>query len=543
MSTPPGILGSLRNRTFRTLWVSAVISNTGGMIQLVGAAWLMTLLTSSQSMVALVQAAVTLPIMLVSTAAGVLADNHERRTVMLGAQIFMLVTSVVLTVLAWSGLLTPWLLLIFTFLIGCGMGLHNPSWQASFSELVPRPDLPSAVAMNAMGMNVTRSIGPALGGLITATLGAAAAFAMNAATYFVLIGALLSWKPVKRERTLPRERFHSALAAGLRYLLLSPEIMTINFRGFLFGAGGISMQALLPLVARDALAGDARTYGVLLGAFGFGAVVGALNAARIRDRLSNEMVLQAASALFLICCLVVSVSHNLAVSVVAIFISGICWLNTNSLLNVAVQLASPRWVLGRMISIFMTFIFGGMAIGSWVLGRVAETYDLPAAFYLAAAILTVSLCTGFVMPLRALGGQDLDPVDRRATHDVKLSLNRRSGPIQIMVEYRIDQADVTAFLGLIAQRRRVHIRDGARRWTLLRDLETPDIWIESYDFPTWTEYLRHTERRTKADDGVIEALFELHRGSEPVRARRTIQRQTIAQTDDMPRIDVSGDMH
>jgi|TARA_R110002126_G_scaffold86592_1_gene209009 MFS family permease len=539
MSKQPGILGSLRNPVFRALWVSAVISNTGGMIQQVGAAWMMTLLTSSQGMVALVQAAVTMPIMVVSIAAGVLADNYERRTVLLCAQAFMLIMSILLTGLAFAGLLTPWLLLTFTFLIGCGMGLHNPSWQASFSELVPREDLPSAVAMNAMGMNVTRSVGPALGGVITATLGAAAAFAMNALTYFVLIGALLSWKPIKRERTLPRERFLSALVAGLRYMMLSPEIMAINLRGFVFGAGAISMQALLPLVARDALGGGAQIFGILLGAFGLGAVVGALNAARVRARMSNENVVRAGSALFALCCIMVAVSQSLMLSVLVIFISGTCWLNVNSLLNVSVQLASPRWVLGRMIAIFMSFIFGGMAMGSWLLGWIAETQSLTTAFFVAAGILVVSLCWGLFAPLQVSGDLNLDPVDRHAAHALKLDLNRRSGPILIMVHYKIAQADVTAFLALIAERRRVHMRDGARRWTLLRDLENPDIWIESYSFPTWTEYLRHTERRTKADDDVIRRLLALHCGPEPVRAQRTIERQTVVPLDDMPRIDGS----
>ncbi|WP_417722689.1 MFS transporter [Salipiger sp.] len=543
MTTQTGILSAFRHRVFRALWFSSVVSNTGGMIQQVGAAWLMTLLTSSQSMVALVQASITLPLMIISVAAGVLADNYDRRNVMLASQFFMLVVSVALALMSFTDLLTPHLLLGFTFLIGCGMGLHNPSWQASFSELVPREDLPSAISLNAMGMNVTRSVGPALGGLITAALGAAFAFAVNAATYFVLIGALLTWKPLRTPRTLPRERFHSALTAGLRYLLLSPEIMNTNFRGFLFGVGAISMQALLPLVARDALGGNASIYGILLGAFGFGAVIGALNAVRLRTRMDNEAIVRAGGGLFALCCLVVGLSHSIVLTTLAIFVSGACWINVNSLLNVMVQLASPRWVLGRMISIFMTFIFGGMAAGSWLLGKIAENHDLTTAFIVAAAILAACVVWGLRFPLQAAGQTNLDPVDRRAMHDVKLDLNRRSGPILIMVRYTIAQEDVSAFLKAISERRRVHIRDGARQWAILRDLEDPDVWIESYHFPTWTEYIRHTERRTVADDEIIERLKALHRGPEPIAVQRLVERQTVTPLDDMPRIERSDNLH
>lgn len=537
MTSQTRILNAFRHRVFRMLWLAAVISNTGGMVQQVGAAWMMTQLTQSQSMVALVQASVTMPLMIISIVAGVFADNYDRRKVMLVSQCFMLVVSVALVTCAFGGLLSPWLLLVFTFLIGCGTGLHNPSWQASFSELVPREDLPSAVAMNAMGMNITRSVGPALGGLITAALGAATAFALNAVSYVVLIGALLTWKPVRAPRNLPREHFHRALAAGLRYLALSPQIVSINVRGFLFGAGAISMQALLPLVARDSIGGDAKTYGILLGAFGLGAVIGALNTARVQARLSSENVVRAGFTTFATCCLVVAISHSILITTLAIFLSGASWINVNSLLNVSVQLASPRWVLGRMISIFMTFIFGGMAIGSWVLGRVAEQYSLTIAFYCAAGILVFGVIWGFRAPIDEMNnlGQDLDPVDRSAKHSVKLDLNQRSGPIMIMVEYNVAQENVTRFLELIADRRRVHIRDGARRWSVLRDLENPDVWIENYHFSTWTEYMRHAERRTKVDDETIQSLFKLNQSGIPVHVKRMIERQTIAPLDDVPR--------
>ena len=448
----------------------------------------------------------------------------------------MAVISAILAVFAFQGWLTPWLLLTFTFLIGLGTAMHGPSWQAAYNDLVPREDLPSAVSMNAMGMNVTRSVGPAIGGAIVASLGAAVAFAANAATYLFLIGALLSWKPGQEKRHLPRERFFSGMAAGLRYFLLSPHIVSVEIRGLLFGFAGVAMQALLPLVARDALGGNALVFGLLLGSFGIGAVTGALNAARIRARLDNETIARLCIVLFAICTLVVGLSGFIVLTVVALFISGACWINILSLLSVTVQLASPRWVLGRMISLYTTWLFAGMALGSWVWGAVADSFGLTAAFFWSATAMSVGVFWGLRFPLPQYGMQDLSPLNRFNAPALALDIQRRSGPIFIMVEYIIDQADVTEFLRAMSDRRRIRIRDGARRWALLRDLENPDLWIESYHLPTWTEYIRHNDRRTVADDEVIQRVISLHRGPRPLKIHRMIERETVQVLDDMPRV-------
>src|SRR3546814_517417 len=245
---------------------ASLASNLGGLIQAVGAAWLMTALTTSENLVALVQASTALPIMLFSVIAGALADSVDRRKVMLTAQFMMLAASILLTVFAHSGWLTPWLLLTFTFVIGCGTALHNPSWQASVGDVVPRLDLPAAVSLNSAGFNITRSVGPALGGVIVAAAGAASAFAINAMSYFALIYVLLRWKPSLPKNPLPRETLGSAISAGFRYVAMSPNLEKVMFRGFLFGVSAGSVLALLPLVVRDILRGGPLIYGIMFGA-------------------------------------------------------------------------------------------------------------------------------------------------------------------------------------------------------------------------------------------------------------------------------------
>lgn len=239
-------LAPFKHENFRNLWTANLASNLGGLVQAVGAGWMMTTITDSHNMVSLVQGATTLPIMIFSIAAGALADNFDRRRIMLVSQGFMILVSLTLAIWTFMGMLDPWMLLAFTFLIGCGTALNNPSWQASMGDIVPRTDLPSAVSLNSMGFNLMRSVGPAIGGIIVAAAGAVAAFAFNALSYIPLFIALFRWKPETTKRTLPRERFGSAMVDGIRYVAMSPKLLTVLARGFVFGLGAVSIAALCP---------------------------------------------------------------------------------------------------------------------------------------------------------------------------------------------------------------------------------------------------------------------------------------------------------
>ncbi|MDU9005291.1 MFS transporter [Sedimentitalea todarodis] len=523
-----------RNPTFRTLWVAALASNFGGLVQAVGAAWMMTSLTSSQSMVALVQSSVTLPIMVLSLLAGVFADNFDRRRVMLVAQSFMLAVSVLLAIMAFEELLTPALLLTFTFLIGCGTALHNPSWQASMGDIVARDQLSSAVSLNSMGFNLMRCIGPAAGGLIVATAGAAVAFAVNAFSYVAIISALWSWRPAYPERRLPREPLGGAFSAGLRYAAMSPNLMKVIFRAFLFGLSAVAVLALLPLVVRNILGGSAVVYGILLGCFGIGAVVGALLNARLRTRFRSEVITRGAFVAFAGSNVTLGLSTHYLPSAVALLLAGASWVIALSLFNTTVQLSTPRWVLGRALALYQTGVFGGMAGGSWAWGVMAEGYGVSTAMLASAVVLVLGAVVGGLVPLPNLENLDLDPLNAFQEPPLRLDLRQRSGPIMILIDYEIAQDDVPAFLEAMHARRRIRIRDGAQHWTLLRDLENPDIWTETYHVPTWVEYVRHHERRTKADADSYARLVRLHRGEKLPKVHRMIERQAVPLKDDMP---------
>lgn len=326
-----------RNQTFRMLWMAALASNFGGLVQAVGAAWMMTSLTQSESMVALVQSSVTLPIMIFSLLAGVFADSFDRRKVMLIAQSFMFLVSIMLAVMAYRELLSPWVLLGFTFLIGCGTALHNPSWQASMGDIVSRDQLSAAVSLNSMGFNLMRSIGPAAGGAIVAIAGVAAAFTVNALSYVGIIAVLWFWRPSTPRQRLPREPLGRAFAAGLRYVAMSPNLMKVIFRGFLFGLSAIAILGLLPLIVMELLQGGAFVYGVLLGCFGMGAVGGALLNARLRARFHNELITKAAFLGFAASCITLALSRHDVVSGAALLLAGGCWVMVLSLFNVTIR--------------------------------------------------------------------------------------------------------------------------------------------------------------------------------------------------------------
>ncbi|MCB5203211.1 MFS transporter [Neorhizobium sp. T786] len=519
----------LRHETYRNMWLASLASNLGGLIQAVGAAWIMTALTTSENLVALVQASTALPIMLFSVVSGALADSVDRRKVMLTAQFLMLTASVLLTIFASAGWLTPWLLLAFTFIIGSGTALHNPSWQASVGDIVPRADLPEAVSLNSAGFNITRSVGPALGGVIVATAGAATAFAINALSYFSLIYVLLRWKPDYPKNPLPRETLGSAISAGLRYVAMSPNLEKVMIRGFLFGVSAGSVLSLLPIVARDILQGGPLTYGIMFGAFGVGGIAGAFLNVRIRERLKSEQIVRASFTGFALSAAIIGTSTSTVITFLALVLAGMCWVITLSLLNTVVQLSTPRWVVGRALSLYQTMTFGGIAAGSWLWGYWAETVSPSNALVASSLLMLFGAAIGLRLPMPDFRTLNLDPLNRFVEPALGLEIQPRSGPVVIQVDYEIHDEDLTEFLSLMAERRRIRIRDGARNWALMRDLQFPEIWTETYHVPTWVEYVRHNQRRTQADAETTDRILALHRGDK-LRVHRMIERQTIPAT-------------
>jgi MFS family permease len=523
MFATDGVAAPLRHSVFRRIWLASLLSNLGLLIQGVGAAWAMTQMTSSADKVALVQTALMLPIMLISMPAGAIADMYDRRVVALVSLSIALVGSTVLSGLAWLGLVTPNILLIFCFIVGSGMALFGPAWQSSVSEQVPAENLPSAVALNGISYNIARSFGPAIGGIIVATAGAVAAFAANAVLYLPLLIVLFLWRRTSEPSRLPRERLNRAIVSGVRYIANSPSIRIVLARTLVTGVIGGSVSALMPLVARDLLHGGAQTYGIMLGAFGMGAVIGALNITELRKRLSGEAAIRACTLSMAGAIAAVALSREPVLTAAALVVAGAVWMAAVALFNIGVQLSAPRWVAGRSLAAFQASIAGGIAIGSWGWGHLTDVAGVETALLVSAALMFASPLLGLWLTMPPIGARTED-AEVLADPEVRLSLTGRSGPLVVEIEYRVDQESARAFHNVMQEVQLSRQRNGAYGWSIARDIADPELWTERYHCPTWLDYLRQRNRSSQSERALHQSAMDFHLGPDPVRVRRMLER-------------------
>jgi MFS family permease len=523
MLNTDGIAAPLRHSVFRRIWLASLLSNLGILIQGVGAAWSMTQMAASADKVALVQTAMMLPVMLISMPAGAIADMHDRRLVALVSLSIALAGATALTALAWLNQITPNMLLALCFVVGSGMALFGPAWQSSVTEQVPSETLPAAVALNGISFNIARSFGPAIGGVVVATAGAVAAFAANAALYLPLMIVLFLWNRVSEPSRLPREKLSRAIVSGVRYITNSPSIKIVLFRTFVTGVIGGSVSALMPLVARDLLHGGAQVYGIMLGAFGMGAVVGALNIGSVRKQLSGESAVRACALSMGGAIAAVALSRAPVLTAAALVVAGAAWMMAVALFNIGVQLSAPRWVAGRSLAAFQASIAGGIAIGSWGWGRLTDAEGVETALLVSAALMLLSPLLGLWLKMPRVGARDED-AEVLADPEVRLALTGRSGPLVVEIEYRVAQENARAFHNVMQDVQLSRQRNGAYGWSIARDIADPELWTERYHCPTWLDYLRQRNRATQSERALHQQAIAFHVGPDPVRIRRMLER-------------------
>ncbi|OQW55862.1 MAG: MFS transporter [Proteobacteria bacterium SG_bin9] len=531
-----GIAAPLRHSLFRRIWLASLMSNLGLMIHGVGAAWAMTQMTSSADMVALVQTSLMLPIMLFAITAGAIADMFDRRIVGLIALLIGLSGAISLSVLAALGLLTPYLMLALCFVIGSGMALFGPAWQASVSEQVPPESLSSAVALNGISFNIARSFGPAIGGVIVAAAGAMAAFISNAVLYLPLLIVLFLWRRALEPGRLPPEKLNRAIISGVRYVANSPSIRIVLTRTLITGIAGSSILALMALIARDLLGGGAQTFGLILGAFGVGAVIGALNIGIVRKNFSSEAAIRGCALVMGLAIIAIASSKMIVITAAALVVAGAAWMLAVTLFNIGVQFSAPRWVAGRALATFQASISGGVAIGSWVWGHVADVAGVREALLFSAIMLLVSPAIGLWLRMPAVAGRNDESTDVLADPEVKLALTARSGPVVVEVEYRVPMDKAREFHTLMQQVQLTRQRNGAYGWSIARDIADPELWTERYHCPTWLDYLRQRSRSTQSERALHLQAVAFHSGIEPVRVRRMLERPfgSVRWKDDTP---------
>jgi MFS family permease len=396
-----GAWSPLKHSLFRAMWIAAVASNIGTWMHTVGASWLMTTLAASPLLVALVQTATTLPVFLLGLPAGVMADLADRRKLLIFTQSWMLAVAALLGVLVMLGAVGPWTLLWLTFALGVGSAMNGPAWAAAIPELVPREELPSAVALNSVGFNIARAVGPALGGIVMAAWGAGAVFLANAISFLGVIVVLWSWKerpPAVRE---PGTRFRDAMREGLIYVRGARPFHAVLARAGMFSLAGCALWAMLPVVARQELKTTSLGYGILLGCLGGGSVIGAALLAPIRSRYSVDSIVAVGVSLFAVATAALAFLKTLPLAAAAMLIGGVAWLTAMSSFNVCAQTIPPQWMRARALAFYLLVFQGSLAVGSALWGEVARRVGVRASLLCAVAAMFAGLVAGWRMKLSA----------------------------------------------------------------------------------------------------------------------------------------------
>ncbi len=484
---------------FRALWIATLVSNIGTWMNDVGAGWLMTSLASSPSIVALVAAATTLPVMLLAFPAGAIADIVDRRRLLMAVNVYFLIVLGALAALTALGMMTAWLLLSFIFAIGIGTALTMPAWSAIVPELVPADELPSAIALNSIGINISRAIGPAIAGVLVAAVGAWLVFALDALSCVGILAVLLRWRREPRKSSLPAERFLGAIRVGLRFITHTRALQAVLIRGAAFFVFASATWSLFPLVVRRELGRGPEVYGLLLTCIGIGAVAGAMLLPRVREKISRSAMVACASALYALAALALAHLQNLGLLAVAMLATGVAWIAILAALQVSAQLTLPDWVRARGLAAFVVVFMGGMALGSILWGQVATRIGIPAALTTAAAGMVLAIGLTWRFRLRDGHAPDFTPSFDWPAPLIAETPEPDSGPVLVTIEYRVDPARRADFVAAMRDLREMRRRNGAFFWELFHDSAQPTRFLESFMDESWTEHLRQHERVSVAD--------------------------------------------
>ncbi|MGO9595794.1 MAG: MFS transporter [Steroidobacteraceae bacterium] len=502
---------AFRHRAFTVIWIATVVSNIGTWMYNAASGWLMVSLNSDALLVSLVQVATSLPMFLFALAAGALADIFDKRRFLIGVEAGTTLLSAIFAAMVEFGHVTPGTLLLFMFLIGAGGALSAPAWQSVVPQLVPAQDLAPAVAANSVGINISRAVGPALAGTIIGLAGIAAPFWLNALSNLGVIGALLWWRaPLTGASRLPAERFASAMRMGFRHARHNPHLRATLIRAVAFFLFASAYWALLPLVARNQIAGGPALYGVLLGAIGAGAVGGAFALPWAKSRLGPDLMVVAATVGTAVSLVLFGLARVPIVALVASILAGASWIAVLANLNVSAQVALPDWVRGRGLAIFVTVFFGSMTLGSGVWGEIADIAGLPLTHFIAAAGALLAIPLTRRWKLQTGAGVDLTPSMHWPVPVVTHEIESDRGPVLVTVEYRLtSEKDRNAFLTALERLAHERRRDGAYAWGVFEDTAENGRFLETFLVESWIEHLRQHERVTHADRVLQEHIHRL----------------------------------
>ncbi|HET8748694.1 MAG TPA: MFS transporter [Ramlibacter sp.] len=517
---PESALGPLKTPVFRMLWFTWLAANTTMWMNDVASAWLMTSIGPSPLWVALVQSAATLPVFLLGLPSGALADTLDRRLYFMATQFWVAAIATLLCVVILMDQLTAPLLLALTFANGIGLAMRWPVFAAIVPEIVSRPQLAQALALNGVAMNASRIIGPLIAGALLASVGGAYVFVLNA-TLSILAGlTIMRWRREHRESPLGREPLVSAMRVGVQFVWHSSRMRAVMLRIALFFLHSTAMMALLPLVARGLPGGKAGTFTVLLASMGVGAIVSALLMPKIRRWLPLQRRVLVGTVVQALAAVVVGFAPNIYLAVPAMVMAGAAWITVANSLTVAAQMSLPDWVRARGMSVYQMALMGSTAAGAALWGQVATMSSIGVALAVSAATGIASMLAAQRLKIDRGTEEELTP--SRVLRMPEMQPPPTAGRILVRVEYRIDPTRVDDFLALMQESRRSRLRQGALEWQLLHDINEPRRYVEQIIDASWTEHLRRFDRISAADAALRDRRLAFHVGEEPPRVSRYV---------------------
>jgi MFS family permease len=506
---PPSLWAPLRREAFFALWLASFVSNIGTWMQTVGAQWFLVDHHSGSVLISLVQSASSLPALLLTLPAGVLAEFVDRRRMLIAVQAFQVVAGALMAALTLAGDMTPTLLLVLSFVLGCGAAAQLPSYQAFIPDLVPRSELGSAASLSSLGVNLARAVGPAIAGLLVTQLGVGGLFVLNAATFLVFALVLLRTHSPERKRP-PRQAFLAGLEAGGRYVRNAPGVRRVLVRLVVFVWPANVLWALLAPVAHEQLGLGSSGYGLLLGAAGVGSVGGALLLPTLRRRLNPSWLIAGSGVIFGLAMLAIAFTHTTAVALIVLLPAGVGWIAVIASLNGMVQAFLPAWVRARALSIYQVVQFASFALSAALWGFVADWIGLSETFALAGALLLVGAVTVWRWPLRQLDPTGRDPVTIWTEPSVTLTPALTSAHVLISIRYTVPPENEDEFVTAMTALRRTRLRTGGTGWELYRDAEQAGGYVEQYTAVSWEDHLQqHRERITTYDQQAQERVDAL----------------------------------
>jgi MFS family permease len=380
----------LQHRNFRLYFAGQLISVAGTWMQVVAQAWLVYQLSHSELMLGVVGFAAAIPSLLISPWGGVVVDRVNKRNLLVITQAASMVLAFILAALTFTGIIQVWQIVLLAGITGVINAFDGPARQAFVVEMVGREDLPNAIAVNSMMFNGARIIGPALGGILLATVGTAWCFFINGLSFLAVIGCLLLMHLTPRAQILQIGSPWNDLKHGLRYVLLHRNIFALLMLALIFSVFGISYNTIMPAFIDQVLDAGATGYGLLNAFVGIGAVIGAFIMARYGDRGQRGRWLVWMNLTFPFILILFAFNTQFILALGLAVVLGVGFMLVFTIINTLLQTNVDDQMRGRVMGLYTLTFFGFAPFGNLAMGQLAEKWGM-------SVIITVSAICAFVL--------------------------------------------------------------------------------------------------------------------------------------------------